>query len=318
MEIKSFEDLKDTGKIKEMLENSWLFDKDQIREYINIMFPINNTDDDESNYDAYLNIHNLIAEDIREWYTNDIDAYIESIENLFEQYDIHLDEESDADIYEIADEFLLEADDNKVINERIEELKDEYDKKYGSIPYFNEYGNYYNNTNDINAMDEVNMIDEEADYSATPEEIPYLEDNIGEVVEVDGIIDIGTRDETFVYLDGEVFIDNSNTSHSQIIMQVLQDEDSNVEVPNPGDPNFFRMTKNRVRSLTDAEDIAFGHIIGDCCFIETLENIDVNTVAKTLIDEVDYDIEKVYQYNRDEDLAKRVASNRRLAKLVEV
>ena len=305
MEIKSFEDLKKTGKIKEMIEDLWFFDKEELQIIIDDMFPIT---DDESNYDSYRGIHDLIAEDIRTYYTENLDSYLSTIEELFEEYDIYFDEDlDDTDIYDIIDEFLLEADDNKVINERIEELKEYYDQKYGSVPYFNEYGNYYGNTDDIDASEEINEIDEEADYSATPEEIPYLEDNVGEVVDVDGIIDIGSRDETFVYLDGEVFIENGDMSHSQIIMKALQEEDKDVEIPNPGDANFYRMTKNRVHSLTDAEDIAFGHIIGDCCFIETLENIDANTVAKTLIDNLSYDIEKVYQYNRSEYLAKRVA-----------
>ena len=314
MEIKSFEDLEKTGKIKEMIEDLWFFDKEQIREYIDNLFPIR--DDDESNYDSYLGINNFIAEDIRQYYTENLDAYINDIEDLFEKYDISIDEDN---IYDIADEFLLEADNNKEINERIEELKTEYDQKYGSYPYFNEYGNYWGNTDDIDANEEINEIDEDADYSVTPEEIPYLDDNIGDVVEVEGIIDIGTRDETFVYLDGEVFVEDGNMSHSQIIMKALQEEGNDVEIPKSGDPNFYRMTKNRVRSLTEAEDIAFGHIIGDCCFIETLEKVDANTVAKALIDDLSYDIEKVYQYNRSEDLAKRVASKAsRLMKLVEI
>ena len=319
MEIKSFEELKnEVGKdgLADMISRFFLFDEDSIKGYIDDLFPIKA--DNEDNYQSYLGINNLVADDIRQLYTDNLDAYIDDIINLFEEHDIYFDARlDDDDIANICDEFLLEADDNEQINSLIEDIKEEYDIKYGSYPYFNEYGNYYNNPDDIEPGAEVEEIAEDANITAMPEEIPDLDDNIGDVIEVDGIIDIGTRDETFVYADGQVFIGDGASSHSQIIMQHLQEENENVTVPNPGEENFFRMNKNRARSLLDATDIAFGHILGDCCFIETIDGVDVNTVAKAVKEDVEYGIDKVYQYNRDEYLARRVASKvSRLMKLV--
>jgi len=137
-----------------------------------------------------------------------------------------------------------------------------------------------------------------------------VDDKVNDVYALDARLDYNSRDNAFIYLDGEIIEGTTGESHSQILQDYLNEND--IDVPDDmkyNDPYYkSRPGVNRVKRLTNSDDVAFGHIINDCAFIETLSgNVTPEEVSKACTD-----YEKTYQYDPDNVLVKRIAKNTRI------
>ena len=119
-------------------------------------------------------------------------------------------------------------------------------------------------------------------------DLKKLEDKPGDKFDIDFEINVATRNQAFVYIDGKIAIGND---HSKLTEELLGNEydagmiDSyNLDVP-----------------------VAFGHIIDKFAFIEYTQNVDKQTVAEDIV--TNKDIEKVYDYSNTHKTITRLAKN---------
>ena len=111
-------------------------------------------------------------------------------------------------------------------------------------------------------------------------------------------VDLGDRDNAFVYVDGQVLVGGKDESHSQILNRYL------------GNNNI---SKKRIRSLDTVEGIdskepaAFGHISENIAFIQVVENCSEQEVVNALKEN---NYKKIYFYNYENAELVRLAMKR--------
>lgn len=255
--------------------------------------------------DMYDRLSQLSAED----YVSDVIDYMDNdyiAEQFLDALNIEYDADTDAENTlgeNIKDYFLTNLADAETDN--IQEDIDEQIRnlKY-KIRYFNTHGNTYNNTNDTMDNKEPETVEPDTFKEVNnTEELLEEDDKVGDYTNISDILDVKTRNSAFVYINGEIIEGDYNESHAQIINNYLQtngDERLNDD--------WYRPTPNEVKYKTDAEQIAFGHIVDNMAFIETCENCSPEEVVQAL--EEDYEFSKIYYYNRSSN-----ANLKRLAKL---
>ena len=166
----------------------------------------------------------------------------------------------------------------------------------------NEYGTYYNTESGTLSGKEAPDEFEHEDVSI--DDIPTLDDSVGQSSRIDDIIDVDNRDNAFVYIDGEVIEGDVNETHSQILNRFCEEHD--IEEPDNGIGNdIIRPNIDEVEHKLDTSKIAFGHFVNDIAFIEVCEGCSTADVVAALEDE--FEPEKIYFYDREEDYITRLA-----------
>ena len=108
-------------------------------------------------------------------------------------------------------------------------------------------------------------------------------------------VDVCTRDKPFVYLNGEMVYGDPGSIHSTTLNKILDD---------PSSIGYRPRDAAGIPSLDVNTPIAFGHIYKDLAFIETYDNCSIDDIVNTLTG-----INKVYDYNAERHLLKRVANS---------
>lgn len=117
-------------------------------------------------------------------------------------------------------------------------------------------------------------------------DLKNLEDKPGDEFNIDFEINVATRNQAFVYIDGKIAI---GSDHSKLTEELLGDE----------------YDAGRIDSYDLDVPVAFGHIIDNFAFIEYVQNIDKQTVAEDIV--TNKDIEKVYDYSNTHKMITRLA-----------
>ena len=130
------------------------------------------------------------------------------------------------------------------------------------------YGNLMDDEKDKDLFEEDfhdALFDACANGDVLAEEIPALDDKIGDTTQLIKRIDYDNRDYAAIYLgDGNFIIgEDSGKSHTEILNKWLKEhgkEESGEQ--------WYRLDTEDVQNLTNATSIAFCHIIGDCVFVD--------------------------------------------------
>lgn len=124
------------------------------------------------------------------------------------------------------------------------------------------------------------------------DDIASIEDKIGDSFNIRDIIDIGNRDNCFIYINGDIIIGKSKSDiHQDLVVRYMLDKDIQ-----PGDNFNPRMrTVDDLGGAFDASTpIAFGHIYDNIAYIETCENCTIEEVKNALNGRFN----KIYAYDR--------------------
>lgn len=122
----------------------------------------------------------------------------------------------------------------------------------------------------------------------------YKDDDIGDEFEIDCVIDNGTRDDAFAFIDGDIyFADEHYKAINQYLSKLHINEDFNE-----------RPTEQQLIELGPA--IALGDVVDDYAFIE--RNMMFRCNVKDVLDKLSQFFKKVYFYDYHNDTIKRVAS----------
>ena len=119
-------------------------------------------------------------------------------------------------------------------------------------------------------------------------DLKNLEDKPGDKFDIDFEINVATRNQAFVYIDGKIAIGND---HSKLTEELLGNE----------------YDAGRIDSYNLDVPVAFGHIIDKFAFIEYVQNTDKQTVAEDIIS--NESIEKVYDYSNTHKTITRLAKS---------
>lgn len=119
-------------------------------------------------------------------------------------------------------------------------------------------------------------------------DLKELEDIPGDKFDIDFEINVATRNQAFVYIDGEIAIGND---HSKLTEKLLGN----------------KYDAGRIDSYNLDVPVAFGHIIDNFAFIEYVQNINKRTVAKDIV--TNENIEKVYDYSNTHKTITRLAKS---------
>jgi hypothetical protein len=122
-------------------------------------------------------------------------------------------------------------------------------------------------------------------------DLKNLEDKPGDEFNIDFEINVATRSQAFVYIDGKLAI---GSDHSKLTEELLGNDDKL--------PNY---DAGRIDSYNLDVPVAFGHIIDNFAFIEYVQNVDKQTVAKDILN--NEDIKKVYDYSNTHKMITRLA-----------
>lgn len=106
----------------------------------------------------------------------------------------------------------------------------------------------------------------------SPIELLDIKDKVGDTEPIEFAVDLGNRDEAFVYLDGDLLF-GEGKSHTQIVNDYCEDHDLNNL-----SKDFERVDEKEVADVTNREQVAFGHIVEGMAFIETLFNVSLEEV----------------------------------------
>ena len=161
----------------------------------------------------------------------------------------------------------------------------------------------------------INTYIKSAKYEYNTEQDPYEDglkdvnvlldnnDKIGDDYELSKKfdVDVCTRDKPFVYLNGEMVYGDPGSIHSTILNKILDD---------PSSIGYRPRDAAGIPSLDVNTPIAFGHIYKDLAFIETYDNCSIDDIVNTLTG-----INKVYDYNVERHLLKRVAKLNKIANI---
>jgi len=279
--------------LKEWASSIYIFEKQKINDYLKSTYPISDWEMDK-NSKMYNSLKKLSIDE----YTDSIDPasfsndYKHNLNEFIKDGDeignINFDDIS-YDLFDIG----------------MENSQDIFDKCVSDYLIKNERAFGFNTNG---RFDEQNQIEESAEEKIDDLNDFYeLDDNIGDIIALPKRIDYDNRDAALIYLDGEVLESHDDETHAQILQHYLEDEGREDEIPqdiidNPRDGS--RPSLNRMKRLVGTEEVAFGHVVNDCAFIEELANgANINDVANTCKDEYS----KVYQYDGRNRLVKRVA-----------
>ena len=128
------------------------------------------------------------------------------------------------------------------------------------------------------------------------------------------------RDYAFIYIDGEIYYNDSDSSlsHSELLVEYLQEHGEDDNIPEDmlnGEKADSRPTKQRLQRLTGGEDVAFGHVMDNVAYVETLVgSVDAETVSKAC--KKDLDVEKVYQLDTAQQLVRRLAKSIKYRRMI--
>jgi hypothetical protein len=237
--------------------------------------------------------------------------YIELIADEMKDGDELNEEESDFDF--IASQMIDDAIASDVVQDRFYKAIDDVIEQNEQNREFNDSGE--------DETEGIVLDGKEDSVVDFPEELLKHDDKIGDVVslQVDSRIDYDTRDYAFIYIDGEIYYNDgdSSLSHSELLVEYLQ-ENGEKDIPQDmlnGEKENSRPSKQRLTRLTGSDDVAFGHVMDGIAYIETLSgSVDAETVAKAC--EQQLDVEKVYQLDQAQSLVKRLAKNFKYTRMV--
>ena len=296
-------------KYKEFSLLPFELNQEAIYDFIENSFPVvgRKGEDYTNNAETYDKLIEVSAEDYYEYlegaYDDIADQYMYGIEEYMKDGDAVNEDETN--FSSLVEGILRFAVDTSEFNERFEEVKDQYLVENEDAPYFNEEEDGF-------GYEAINETEQKSVKEA--DELLTLNDSVGMTVYIeDEYIDYDTRDYAFIYADGNIIYGSAGQTHSDLLTEYLQEEGRSEDIPKDmkdrldnGDVCFSRPSKKRVQRLTNSEDIAFGHVVNDCAFIETMVgSVSQDSVADKCMDELG--VEKVYMYDRMQSLVKRLA-----------
>lgn len=131
-------------------------------------------------------------------------------------------------------------------------------------------------------------------------EVKQLNDSVGETTKFNGHIDFDNRDKCFVYIHpNQLLVSNEGESHTQL----LQDWCDKNNISFNSTKSEERLTKQELKDI-DINKCSFGHIVDSIAFIDSLQNVSIDEVTKSLIKN---GFSKVYNYNDRAHTIKRLA-----------
>ena len=114
-------------------------------------------------------------------------------------------------------------------------------------------------------------------------EVSKLNDKVNDEAKIMDVIDWDSRDNVFVYIDGQIFKGISGESHSDVIHRLLNETGSRL-----------RLSDEEVKKKLKTNDVAFGHIINNCAFIDfPTVGANINNVVNAC-----QGFDKVYLYEK--------------------
>lgn len=250
----------------------------------------------EDNGTIYKALQNYTAQDVL---NQDVD--FEELANYILDF---FGDNDDVDTSDFADELddYVNNDIYRQYEEQFNKDVEEYIKNNLYCGGVNDNGTYYNTESGTLSGKEAPDEFEHEDVSI--DDIPTLDDSVGQSSRIDDIIDVDNRDNAFVYIDGEVIEGDVNETHSQILNRFCEEHD--IEEPDNGIGNdITRPNIDEVEHKLDTSKIAFGHFVNDIAFIEVCEGCSAADVVAALEDE--FEPEKIYFYDREEDYITRLA-----------
>ena len=103
-----------------------------------------------------------------------------------------------------------------------------------------------------------------------------LNDKPGDIVNIDvKNFDYYNRDKAFLYVDGDIYIGETNETHSDIVSQYFNKD------------NQLRPDENDI-----GKEVIFGHIVNNIAFIDASESINPMNISNEIRNELD--VKKVY------------------------
>ena len=103
-----------------------------------------------------------------------------------------------------------------------------------------------------------------------------LNDKPGDIVNIDvKKFDYYNRDKAFLYVDGDIYIGETNETHSDIVSQYFNKD------------NQLRPDENDI-----GKEVIFGHIVNNIAFIDASESINPMNISNEIRNELD--VKKVY------------------------
>ena len=125
------------------------------------------------------------------------------------------------------------------------------------------------------------------------------DDSIGEQTKLPddaAAIDVDSRDEAFIYINGEIKFGSGSTTHGQLVNEFFDNDDD----------LFYRNDAvDTINKNSKDEAFGFGHIIDNVAIIDNTENCTMQDVADALID-TKPSISKIY-FCQDESILTRIA-----------
>ena len=296
------EDLDDIKQYVEDIDgyacSPYVFTESGMEEYLESLFSI---DVSEIYDDGAENFIEKLEEYTFEDYCNDIDT--ESLKSEYEDnWDSYVaDDDLNYDVYSFDwDNITSDLWELASENDELEDLYDSVVENYiAKVP----------NTDSSERVDD----DEDSYEVKSLDEVAESDDKVGDVFSLSDTIDYDTRDNAFIYIDGEIVESNNGETHSQLLQRYLEENDKNVpqDLRDRDQYRASRPSVTQTKKMTNADDVAFGHIVDDCAFIEVVSGgATIDDVANAC----KKDYSKVYQY--DGDNIKRVASSKKMEDVI--
>lgn len=132
-------------------------------------------------------------------------------------------------------------------------------------------------------------------YDITIEEFKNIDDKIGDNIVLDDSVEY-SRDYPFIYLEGKLYIADSNIIHADLLDKICNKE--------LADELYDMRVGNKDKSEAH---VSFGHIINNVGIIDPITNynVSINKVTKALLE---YGVDKVYVSTDDFSMElKRIA-----------
>ena len=296
------EDLNDIKQYVEDIDgyacSPYVFTESGMEECLESLFPINV---DEIYDDGAEDFIEKLEEYTFEDYCNDIDT--ESLKSEYEDNwgSYVADDDLNYDVYSFDwDNIISDLWELASENSELEDLYDSVVENYiAKVP----------NTDSSERVDD----DEESYEVKALDEVAESDDKVGDVFSLSDLIDYDTRDSAFIYIDGKIIESDNGETHSQLLQRYLEENDKNVpqDLRDRDQYRASRPSVKQTKKMTNADDVAFGHIVDDCAFIEVISGgATIDDVANAC----KKDYSKVYQY--DGDNIKRVASSKKMEDVI--
>ena len=298
------EDLDDIKKYVEDIDgyacSPYVFSESGMEEYLASLFPINESEiyDDgaedfiekleEYTFEDYCN--DIDTESLKSEYEDNWDSYVADDDLNYDVYSFDWDNIT-SDLWELASE-------NSELEDLYDSIVENYIAKIPNTDYTESIDDDEEDSHDVKSLDEVAESD----------------DKVGDVFSLDDArIDYDTRDSAFIYIDGEIVESDNGETHSQLLQRYLEENDKNVpqDLRNRDQYRGSRPSVQQTKKMTNADDVAFGHIVDDCAFIEVISG---GATLDDVANACKKDYSKVYQY--DGENIKRVASSKSMEDVI--